>query len=205
MLPSSGHFWKQPFLLWRNVGQGSPYSFFFSLRAAFFSLPLVPGFVETHFQMCQSHSVSWSRISVFQLLSKTEEILRKENVSPQPPGSSAQRPSMLCPFHSALPCVFEETTSDRERWIGRVVFPSFLVPRQHWTPLCNTTWYCLEGHKSLQPFTHTRVAAMLPDRCQTVQIRNPRTIKGHFVLLPLSFPILWVTASGNKYNAHKHT
>lgn len=138
--------------------------------------------------MCQSHSVSWSRIPVFQLLSKPEEILRKENVSPQPPGSSAQRPSMLGPFCSAPPCVFEETTSDRERWIGRVVFLSFLSPDKLWTSLCETTWYCLEGDSP----SHTPVwqqSYLRDDREREWEIReltpsSEEPERVHFILLP---------------------
>lgn len=166
MLPSSGHSRKlRHFCSW-EMSDRDPHSFFFSLRAAFFTLPLVPGFVETHFQMCQSHSMSWSRISVFQLLSKIEEILRKENVSPQPPGSSAQRPSMLwrLPLSSAM-CLRGNDLRQREMDLTcRVSFLS--CPQTTLNTTVWHTWHCLEGDILLQPFTHIHVAAKLPEGWQ---------------------------------------
>lgn len=140
MLPSSGHSWKLSHFCSGEMSDRDPLSSFFSLRAAFFTLPLVPGFVETHFQMCQSHSMSWSRISVFQLLSKIEEILRKENVSPQPPGSSAQRPSMLwcLPLSSAMCLRGNRPQTDRDGFDVSRFFP-FLSPD-------NSEHHCVTQH-----------------------------------------------------------
>lgn len=65
-----------------EISDRDPIQFF--LRAAFFTLALVPGLVKRYFQMCQSHSVIWSRISVFHLLSKIEKTQQRKIVSPTP-------------------------------------------------------------------------------------------------------------------------
>lgn len=84
--------------------------------------------------------MSWSRISVFQLLSKIEEILRKENVSPQPPGSSAQRPSMLwrLPLSSAMCLRGNRPQTDRDGFDVSRFFP-FLSPD-------NSEHHCVTQH-----------------------------------------------------------
>lgn len=108
MLPSSGHFSEMRYFCPPEIFDRDPIQFF--LRAAVFTLALVPGLVKRYFQMCQSHSMIWSRVSVFQLLSKIEKALSREKLSPQTPRKDVPRDQACSvPFCSDLLCAFEET------------------------------------------------------------------------------------------------